>query len=72
MLQIIQALKWKKSLAYVAIILNMGACEVLDRLDEYPQLSSKDKLMSMYREMGNDDIEMLEYPYKELKRYWFR
>ena len=50
----------------VAIAINMEAWEVLDRFNEYLQLSSKYKLMSMYRELGDDDIQLLEHLYKEL------
>ena len=45
------------------------AWDVLDRFNEYLQLSSKDKLMATYREMGDDDLKLLECLYKELKRY---
>ncbi len=60
-------LKENKSLVDVAITLNIDAWEVLDRFNEYLQLSSKDKLMSMYRELGDNDIQLLEHLYKELK-----
>ncbi|HZH38483.1 MAG TPA: hypothetical protein VEX17_00265 [Bacillales bacterium] len=60
-------LKENKSLVDVAITLNLDAWDVLDRFNEYLQLSSKDKLMSMYRELGDDDIQLLEHLYKELK-----
>ena len=62
-------LKENKSLVDVAITLNIEAWEVLDRFNEYLQLSSKDKLMAIYREMGDDDIELLVYLYKELQRH---
>ena len=60
-------LRENKSLVDVAIALNMEAWEVLDRFNEYLQLSSKYKLMSMYRELGDNDIQLLEHLYKELK-----
>ena len=53
-------LKEDKSLVDVAITLDIDASEVLDRFNDYLQLSSKDKLMSIYREMGDDDIQVLE------------
>lgn len=56
-----------RSLVDVAIILNMEACKVMDRFNEYLQLSSKYKLMSIYTEMGDDDIQLLEHLYKEIK-----
>ena len=59
-------LKENNSLVDVAIAINMEAWEVLDRFNEYLQLSSKYKLMSMYRELGDDDIQLLEHLYKEL------
>ncbi len=60
-------LKENNSLIDVAIALNMEAWEVLDRFNEYLQLSSKYKLMSMYLEMGDADIQLLEHLYQELK-----
>ena len=42
---------------------------MLDRFNEYLQLSSKDNLMSIYRGMGGDDIQLLVYLYKELQRH---
>ncbi len=45
----------------------MEAWEVLDRFNEYLQLSSIYKLMTIYREMGDDNIQLLEHLYKELK-----
>lgn len=66
-LESIKLLKENQSLVDVAITQNMEAWEVLDRFNEYLQLSSKYKLMTMYREMGDDDIQLLEHPYKGLK-----
>lgn len=45
----------------------MDTPEVLDRFNEYLQLSSKDKLMSLYRDLGDDNIQLLVYLYKEPK-----
>ncbi len=58
-------LKEDKSLVDVAITLNIDAWEVLDRFNEYLQLSSKYKLMTIYRELGDDDIQLLEHLYKD-------
>jgi len=58
--------KDNKSLVDVAIALNMEADEVLCLHSDYLQLSNKDKLMSIYRETG-DDIHQLAYLYNELK-----
>ena len=60
-------LKENNSLADIAIIPNMEAWEVFDRFNEYLQLSSKDKLMPIYREIGDDDIQLLENLYKGTK-----
>ena len=38
-------------------------------INEYLQLSSKDKLMTLYRELRDDDIQMLVYLFKELQRH---
>ncbi len=63
----LKLLKENTELVDVAISLNMETSEVLDRFNEYLQLSSKDKLMAMYRELGDADIQLLEHLYKELK-----
>ncbi len=60
-------LKENTELVDVAIILNMDTPDVLDRFNEYLQLSSKDKLMAIYREIGDEDLQLLEHLYKELK-----
>ncbi len=65
----LKLLKKNTDLIDVAIDLNMDTSEVLDRFNDYLQLSSKDKLMAMYREMGDEDIQLLDHLYKELKRY---
>ena len=62
-------LKENKSLVDVAITLNIDAWEVLDRFNEYLQLTSKDKLMTIYREMDDNDLQLLECLYKELKMH---
>ncbi len=50
----------------VAITLNMDAHEVLDLNIDYLRLSNKNKLMSIYFEMG-DEIHLIEHLYRELK-----
>jgi hypothetical protein len=58
--------KENKSLVDVAISLNMDADEVLELQSDYLRLSNMDKLMSIYREMG-DEIHLLEWLYNKLK-----
>ncbi len=60
--------KENKDLVDVAIALNMEADEVLGLHSDYLQLSNKDKLMSLYWEMG-DDVHQLVYLYKQLEWY---
>ena len=60
-------LKQNAELVDVAITLNMDTYEVLDRFNYYLQLSSKDKLMTIYREFGDADIQLLDHLYKKLK-----
>lgn len=52
-------LKENKSLVDVAITLNIDAWEISDRFNEYLQLSNRDKLMAIYREMYDDDLQLL-------------
>jgi hypothetical protein len=56
----------KKNLVDVAITLNMDADEVLELFHDYSKLVDLDKLISIYREMG-DEINLLERLYRELK-----
>ncbi len=63
----LKLLKENTELVDVAIALNMDTPDVLDRFNEYLQLSSKDKLMAMYRHLGDADIQLLNHLYKELK-----
>ncbi len=58
--------KENKDLVDVAITLDVEANEVLDLHTDYLQLSNKDRLMSIYREMG-DEIHILARLYRELK-----
>lgn len=46
--------KENKDLVDVAISLNIEADEILDLHSDYLRLLNMDKLMSMYREMGNE------------------
>ena len=52
-------LKENKILVDVAITLNIDAWEISDRFNEYLQLSNRDKLMAIYREMDDDDLQLL-------------
>jgi hypothetical protein len=58
--------KEKKSMVDVAITLNVDADEVLELFHDYSKLMDLDKLMSIYREFG-DDIHLIERLYRELK-----
>jgi hypothetical protein len=57
-----------KNLVDVAITLNIEAEDVISLHSDYLRLSNMDKLMSIFREMG-DEIDLLEWLYKKLK--WF-
>ncbi len=50
--------KENKNLADVALTMNMDADEVLDLHSDYLRLLNMDKLMSIYREIG-DEINLL-------------
>ena len=52
-----------KNLVDVAITLNTDAHEVLDLHTDYLRLSNKNKLMSIYFEMG-DEIHLIEHIYR--------
>ncbi len=60
--------KENKSLVDVAITLNMDADDVSDLHTDFLRLSNMDKLMAMYRELG-DEISLLEWLYDNLKWY---
>jgi orotate phosphoribosyltransferase-like protein len=58
--------KENKDLVDVAIILDIEADEVFGMHSDYLRLSNMDKLVSIYREVG-DEIHLLEWLYNELK-----
>ncbi len=58
--------KENKDLVDVAIILNIEADEIFVMHSDYLRLSNMDKLMSIYREMG-DEIHLLFWLYNDLK-----
>ncbi len=60
--------KENKNLVDVAITLNMDAHEVLDLHTDYLRLANKNKLMSIYFELG-DEIQSLAWLYDKLKMY---
>ena len=59
--------KEDKNLVDVAIILNMEADEVLGVYGDFLRLLNLNKLMTLYREMGDEDFSLLEYLYSQLK-----
>lgn len=58
--------KENKNLVDVAIILNIDTDEVLGMYSDYLRLLNLQKLMTIYKEMG-DDIYLLEHLYLDLK-----
>jgi hypothetical protein len=56
-----------KSLVDVAIILNVDADEVLGMYSDYLRLMNLQKLMSMYKELGDDGLYFLNYLYNQIK-----
>ncbi len=60
--------KENKNLVDVAISLNLDAHEVLDLHTDYLRLANKNKLMSIYFELG-DEIHLLAWLYDKLKMY---
>ena len=59
--------KENKNLVDVAITLNMEADEVLGLYNDFLRLLNLDKLMTLYRELGDEDFLLLEYLYHQLK-----
>jgi hypothetical protein len=51
----------------VAIILNLETDEVLGMYHDYLRLLNLDRLMTLYRELGDEDFLLLEYLYHQLK-----
>ena len=56
-----------KSLVDVAIVLGIDADEVLGIHSDYLRLLNLQKLLTLYREMGDEDFILLEYLYNQLK-----
>ena len=56
-----------KSLIDVAIALDIDADEVLGAYSDYLRLLNLNKLMTLYRELGDEDFSLLEYLYNQLK-----
>jgi hypothetical protein len=56
-----------KNLVDVAIILNVDTDEVLGMYNDYLRLLDLQKLMTLYREMSDNDFHLLEYLYHQLK-----
>ena len=56
-----------KSLVDIAIALDMETDEVLGMYSDYLRLLNLQKLMTLYREMGDEDFSLLEYLYNQLK-----
>jgi hypothetical protein len=59
--------KENKKLVDVAIILNIDTDDALGLYSDYLRLLNLQKLMTLYREMGDEDFGMLEYLYNQLK-----
>ena len=55
------------NLVDVAIALNIDTDEVLGMYNDYLRLLNLQKLMTLYREMGDEDFGLLEYLYNQLK-----
>jgi len=58
--------KENKNLVDVTIILNTETDQVIDMFNDYLRLSNLEKLISIYKELG-DDIHILHYLYNQLK-----
>ena len=56
-----------KSLVNVAIALDIGADEVLGIHNDYLRLLNLDSLMTLYRELDDNDFNLLVYLYRQLK-----
>jgi hypothetical protein len=57
-----------KNLVDTAIALDMETDEVLSLYSDYLRLLNLQKLMTLYRGMGDEDFIMLEYLYNQIKR----
>jgi hypothetical protein len=56
-----------KSLVDIAITLDMETDEVLCTYNDYLRLLNLQKLMTLYRELGDEDFGLLEHLYRQLK-----
>jgi len=56
-----------KSLVNVAIALDIGADEVLGIHNDYLRLLNLDSLMTLYRDLDDNDFNLLMYLYRQLK-----
>ena len=56
-----------KSLVDTAIALDIDTDEVLGVYGDYLRLLNLQKLMTLYREMGDEDFSLLEYLYNQIK-----
>ena len=56
-----------KSLVNVAIALDIGADEVLGIHNDYLRLLNLDSLMTLYRDLDDNDFNLLVYLYRQLK-----
>jgi superfamily I DNA and/or RNA helicase len=61
-----QMFKDNKSQVDVAIALNLEADEVVTLFDDYTHLLNLDKLMNIYKELG-DDIYLLDHLFQEMR-----
>jgi hypothetical protein len=67
MLQSLQLFKEGKNKVDVAITLDIEAIQVFCIYEDYLRLLSLDRLTTMYKELGNDGIDLLNYLYNQLK-----
>ena len=59
--------KESKNLVDVAITLNIETDEVLGMYSDYLRLLNLQKLMTIYKEMGDEHFSLLEHLYNDLK-----
>jgi len=59
--------KESKSLVDIAIALDIGADEVLGIHNDYLRLLNLDSLMTLYRELEDNDFNLLVYLYRQLR-----
>jgi hypothetical protein len=56
-----------KNLVDIAIALDIDTDEVLGMYNDYLRLLNLQKLMTLYRELGDEDFHLLEYLYNQIK-----